>query len=66
MGGSGVDIDQLKTKGTALIGLTPDNQRYFDLHHSDLDTIDKVHPRELQLGSIAMAILSWCISQDGI
>jgi hypothetical protein len=65
-GGGGVDIDQLKTKGTALIGLTPDNQRYFDLHHSDLDTIDKVHPRELQLGSIAMAILTWCISQDGI
>ena len=65
-GGGGVDIDQLNTKGTVRIGLTPDNQRYFDLHHSDLDTIDKVHPRELELGSIAMAILTWCISQDGI
>ena len=65
-GGGGVDIDQLQSKETVRIGLTPDNQRYFDLHHSDLDTIDKVHPRELELGSIAIAILTWCISQDGI
>lgn len=65
-GGGGVDIDQLKTKETVRIGLTPDNQRYFDLHHSDLDTIDKVHPRELQLGTIAVAILAWCLARDGI
>lgn len=64
-GGGGADIEQITTPGTVFIGLRPDNQRYFDYHHSDLDTIDKVHPRELQLGCIAMAILTWCISQDG-
>jgi hypothetical protein len=64
-GGGGVDIDPLKPFGTVLIGLSPESQRYFDYHHSHHDTIDKVHPRELELGAIAMAILSWAVCQDG-
>lgn len=65
-GGGGADISTLEKYGTALIGLSPDSQRYFDYHHSDHDTIDKVHPRELELGAIAIAILSWVIAQDGL
>jgi len=65
-GGGGADIGPLKPFGTALIGLSPESQRYFDYHHSNHDTIDKVHPRELELGAIAMAILSWAIAQDGL
>jgi len=65
-GGGGVDISTLEQFGTILIGLSPDPQRYFDYHHSHNDTIDKVHPRELELGAIAIAILAWAISQDGI
>lgn len=64
-GGGGADISVLQPFGTALIGLSSESQRYFDLHHSNHDTIDKVHPRELQLGAIAMAILSWAMAQDG-
>lgn len=64
-GGGGADIGPLQPLGTALIGLSPESQRYFDYHHSNLDTIDKVHPRELELGALACAILSWAISQDG-
>jgi hypothetical protein len=48
------------------IGLDPDSQRYFDYHHSNNDIIDKVHPRELELGAIAMSILIWGIAQDGL
>ena len=65
-GGGGADISTLEQFGTALIGLNPDPQRYFDYHHSNNDTIDKVHPRELEMGAIAMAILAWAISQDGL
>ncbi|MFA6455795.1 MAG: M28 family peptidase [Bacteroidota bacterium] len=65
-GGGGADISQLKKFGTAMIGLDPKAQRYFDYHHSDHDTIDKVHPRELELGAIAMSILAWAIAQDGL
>ena len=65
-GGGGADISTLQSIGTVQIGLNPDSQRYFDYHHSNNDTIDKVHPRELELGSIAMSILAWVIAQDGL
>ncbi|NUN69542.1 MAG: M20/M25/M40 family metallo-hydrolase [Bacteroidetes bacterium] len=65
-GGGGADIGPLKPFGTALIGLSPESQRYFDYHHSNHDTIDKVHPRELELGAVAMAILAWAIAEDGL
>jgi carboxypeptidase Q len=65
-GGGGADISPLASAGVPQIGLLPENQRYFDYHHSDNDTIDKVNPRELELGAIAMAILSYEIAQDGL
>jgi Zn-dependent M28 family amino/carboxypeptidase len=64
-GGGGADIGPLARKGAAVIGLNVDNQRYFDYHHSDSDTIDKVNERELALGAAAMAILAYVIAQEG-
>ena len=40
------------------MGLVPDGARYFDVHHAARDTLDAVSPRELQLGTAAMAALS--------
>ena len=65
-GGGGADIGPLGEFGTALIGLDHDSQRYFDYHHSDNDTIDKVNSRELELGAIAMTILAYAISENGL
>lgn len=64
-GGSGVDISYIKG-AKALFGYVPDSQRYMDLHHSDNDVFDAVHPREFQLGSAAIAILSLLLSEFGI
>ncbi len=64
-GGSGSDIDNIK-KARALIGYRPDIQRYFDFHHSDNDVIGAVNPRELELGTAAIAVLSYLISQEGL
>lgn len=64
-GGGGVDIGPLGRSGTILLGLVPDSQRYFDVHHSGIDTIDTVNPRELQLGANAMAMMAWLLSEDG-
>ncbi|MDD8018814.1 MAG: M20/M25/M40 family metallo-hydrolase [Bacteroidota bacterium] len=64
--GGGADVGQLAPFTSALIGLNPEQQRYFDYHHSNNDTIDKVHPRELELGAIAISILAWLISQEGL
>ncbi len=65
-GGGGVDIAPLGQQGTLLIGLVPDSQRYFDVHHSGKDVIDTVNPRELELGAIAMAVLAYILAEEGV
>ncbi len=65
-GGGGVDIGPLAKQGTVLIGLVPDCQKYFDFHHSGRDVLEAVHPRELELGAIAMAVLAYLIAQEGV
>jgi Zn-dependent M28 family amino/carboxypeptidase len=66
IGYSGVDIAPLVNTGVPGFGLVPDNHRYFDYHHSDNDTIDKVHPRELEMGAIVQALLCYLISEEGL
>jgi hypothetical protein len=65
-GGGGSDIGPLAPIGAALFGFDPENQRYFDYHHSDKDTIDKVNPRELELGAMSLALLAWLLSEHGV
>jgi len=65
-GEGGADIDELGEVGAVRFGLEVELQRYFDYHHSDKDTLDKVHPRELELGAIGMALLAWLISENGL
>ena len=56
-GGAGVDIGPLKElePRPLLMGLVPDGQRYFDLHHSSQDVWENVHKRELELGAATCA-----------
>jgi hypothetical protein len=56
-GGSGADISPLKKQKTFLAGLNADPQRYFDYHHTNADTFEKVNERELKLGAAAMTSL---------
>jgi hypothetical protein len=65
-GYGGADINPLGEQGTVLIGLRPDSQRYFDIHHTAEDTFDKVNRRELELGAAAMASLIYLIDQNGL
>jgi hypothetical protein len=65
-GGGGVDISPLGASGTILMGPVPDSQRYFDVHHSGTDTLDKVNPRELQLGANIMALMAYLLAEEGL
>jgi carboxypeptidase Q len=62
-GYSGVDIHPLASKTNLvnpdliLLGLLTDSQRYFDIHHSQDDNIDKINKRELELGCASMAAM---------
>src|SRR6201998_2093350 len=62
----GADIDKLKDQGALLLGLDPDSQRYFDLHHTAADTFDKINKRELELGAAAMSMMIYLLSQYGV
>jgi hypothetical protein len=64
-GGSGSDISKIK-KCNTLIGYIPDNQRYFDFHHSENDVFEAIHPREMELGSAAITILTYLLSEEGL
>lgn len=65
-GYGGADINHLENQGTLLIGCSPDSQRYFDYHHAESDTFDKINKRELELGAASMAALAWMISEYGL
>ena len=65
-GGSGADIENLRTDSNVLAGLRPNSQRYFDYHHTEIDTFDAINKRELELGSGAIASLVYLFDKYGI
>ncbi len=65
-GGGGADTGPLAGQGAVLMGFVPDSQKYFDVHHSALDVLSAVHPRELELGAIVLAIIAYIAAQEGI
>jgi len=46
--------------------MMPESQRYFDYHHCELDTFDKVNKRELEQGAFALAALIYLMSEYGL
>ena len=59
----GVDISFLKDQNVPLAGLVVDSQRYFDIHHTEEDSFDKVNRRELLLGAVTMTQLVYMIDK---
>ncbi len=62
----GADIGPLAASGTALAGLSPDPQRYFDYHHTEQDVFEVVNHRELKLGAAAMATFVYLVATHGL
>jgi len=64
-GGGGADIGPLKNDSIVLLGLRPDSQRYFDYHHTAIDTFDAVNKRELELGAATMTSMLYLFDKYG-
>ncbi len=62
--GSGADISPLERQGVLSIGLRPDLEAYFDVHHTDADTFDKIDPALLREGTAAVAGLTWLLANE--
>lgn len=62
----GVDIAAMKDLSKVLLSLDCESHRLFDIHHSELDTLDKLNYREVSLGAVAMTAMAFLISEYGL
>jgi hypothetical protein len=53
----GSDTDELQKAGVAMVSLNQDGTRYFDLHHTADDTLDKIDPEQLRQNVAAWTTL---------
>ncbi len=63
LGGGGADISPLTKDGVLSLGLHPDTSLYFDLHHSQADTFDKIDPDHLARNAAAMALMAYVLAE---
>jgi len=64
--GGGADISPLEKQGVPVMELSPDNQRYFIIHHTSRDTFEQVNERELEMGAIVMTMMVYLVSEYGL
>jgi carboxypeptidase Q len=60
--GGGADIGPMMREGVIGASLDVDGARYFDIHHTPADTLDKVNPRELALCVATMAVMAYVVA----
>jgi hypothetical protein len=60
--GGGADIAPLMKEGVPGIAHRSSGQHYFDWHHSEADTLDKIDPRDLQVATAALAVLVYVLA----
>jgi hypothetical protein len=56
---TGSDIAPMAEAGVPQVGLLVDGRTYFDIHHTDADTLDKVDPTQLADDVAAVAVLAY-------
>ena len=60
--GGGADIGPIMREGVTGANLDVDGSRYFDIHHTESDTLDKIDPRDLSLCVATMAVMAYTIA----
>ena len=58
----GADIGPIVEAGVPVFGLKQDGLRYFDLHHTADDTLNKIDPEQLRQNVAAWAALVWLVA----
>jgi carboxypeptidase Q len=63
---AGADVGPLQALGVPILELKQDASRYFDLHHSANDTVDKIDPGILAQAAASFATAAWAAAEmDG-
>ena len=65
-GGGGTDISPLEKDNVPVMSLSPDNQRYFDFHHTPVDKFAAINKRELEMGAATLGAMLYLLSEYGL
>ena len=60
--GGGADIGPMMREGVLGASLDVEGSRYFEIHHTQADTLDKINPRDLALCVATMAVMAYTIA----
>lgn len=60
--GGGADIGPIMREGVVGASFNVDGSRYFDIHHTHADTLDKIDPRDLALCVATMAVVAYTVA----
>jgi carboxypeptidase Q len=60
--GGGADIGPIMREGVVGAHLDVEGLRYFDIHHTHADTLDKIDPRDLALCVATMAVMAYTVA----
>lgn len=61
-GYSGADVSAMKDGGVVLLGFDVEDSKYFDYHHTQADTLDKIDPKDLSQCVASMAAIAYVIA----
>jgi carboxypeptidase Q len=59
----GADLSPLRDRGMPVFDLQHDATKYFEIHHTEADTIDRVDPKALAFNVAAYATLAWQLAE---
>jgi len=60
--GGGADVTPLEKEGVIVMGLSVDESHYFDYHHTEADTMDKIDRKYLGECVAAMAVMGFAVA----
>lgn len=60
--GGGADIGAIMREGVVGANLNVDSSRYFDIHHTAADTLDKIDPKDLAMCVATMAVMAYTVA----
>jgi carboxypeptidase Q len=58
----GADIREMIAKGVPVVDIEQDFSLYFDVHHTDADTLERIDPEGLRQAAAAYATAAWTIA----
>lgn len=66
LGGSGEDVGPVVAEGVPGLGMNHAATHYFDIHHTEADTLDKVDENDLAQNAAILGTLAYALAQSAV